>query len=266
MYKRQLLALLAVWVCEIRARLSKRHPEPSASASLSKDQDPPAVRRVPFRIVSGETGQVLPSLGLATQADASTASTLPQREKQEMNQVAEWAKPSKEVLIDMAKRCEVRVVSPAIMENQAPTVDDQQAAALSLSSSERAELNRTLQQMHDRFADSARPLFGNGTDDSNRPSSLDEMIVDMRIREDSGFHQARQKLALERAGMAPPPASDADLPAGERFLRLWAGLGDEFEQRLANSLGADRARQLRFSANALPWTSRYVFTGCPTPQ
>ena len=92
------------------------------------------------------------------------------------------------------------------------------------------------------------------------------MVMEMESREDSGYHQARQKLARERAGMATPPASDADLPAGERFLRLWAGLGDEFEQRLAERLGPDRARQLRFSPNALPWTSRYVHTGCPGPE
>jgi hypothetical protein len=206
------------------------------------------------------------AIGLTAQQDASPAAPRPAHEEQEMTQIAEWVKPSKDMLIDMARRCEVRFVSPAIMDNQAPAIDDQQAAALSLSSRERAAANQILEEMHERFADSVRPLFGDETNDSNRPSSLDEMITEMQTREDSGFDQARQKLALERAGMALPPAPDVELPAGERFLRLWAGLGDEFEQRLANQLGADRARQLRYSPNALPWTSRYVHAGCAGPE
>jgi hypothetical protein len=89
---------------------------------------------------------------------------------------------------------------------------------------------------------------------------------DIQERPSNGFDQARQRLALERAGMATPPAAAADLPPGERIFRLSAGLGDDFERRLADRLGADRAHQLRYSPLAAPWMNSFSQSGCPTPQ
>jgi hypothetical protein len=190
------------------------------------------------------------------------------REAEKMAELGAWVHPTKDQLAAMAAGCELRFISPAIMEKQPPTVDDEHATALSLSIGERAELDQTLRQMHQSFAASVRQVYASGSADPTKGSSLSvqDMIEEIQGRSDSGFEQARQKLALERAGMASPPATGADLPPGERILRLSADLGGDFEKRLADRLGADRARQLLYSHLASPWTNRSTQSGCPAPQ
>ena len=186
---------------------------------------------------------------------------------EEMAANSAWAHPSKDELAEMATRCELRVISPTIMEEQPPTVDDEHAKALSLSTHERTELDQTLRQMHHSLASSVRQIYADGSTDPSKGSSLsvEAMIDEIRERPDSGFDQARRKLAMERAELATPPVAGANLPPGERVLRLSAGLGDDFERRLADRLGADRAHQLLYSPLARPWTDGTVQAGCP-PQ
>lgn len=274
-----LSALVVVGAYEIPARLSKRRVQPVATEPESESQVPPGVRHLPLAFGSAincaalrsryvaqcPTGEVLPSVGVNAARDGAAPEVIsPEREKQEISLAAEWVKPSQDALADMATRCEIRFVSPAIMDSQTPIVDDQQAAALSLTGDDRAELDQTLQLMREQFAASVRPLFNQAT----LPPSLDDMMTELQSRRNSGFVEARRKLSQEKAGLVapPPPAARAQLPAGERFLRLWDGLGDEFEQRLASKLGAARAHQLRFSPHSTAWTSRYVYSGCPSAE
>ena len=272
-------ALLVVLVYELRARFGAGHDQrssgPRPAASVSAEESPPGVKRLPPRLVTGDSctalraryasecsnAGALPAPAGAPQ-EAAPAPLSPEREQAETKRLAEWAAPSRDVLVDMANRCELRLVSPAVLDEQAPAVDGEQAAALSLSERERAELNRLLQSMHDELTDVVRPMFASAAG-QNTPASLDEMISEMQERPGSGFAEARTKLPQERAQLAPPPPAGAALPPGERFLRLWANLGDSFEQRLGQLLGPDRARQLRFSPHATSWTNRYVYAGCP---
>jgi hypothetical protein len=71
----------------------------------------------------------------------------------------------------------------------------------------------------------------------------------------------RRQIARERAGLASPPATPSEAPA-ERFWRLKAGLGDEYEAALAAKLGPARAHALRRAGNG--WSFRGVYAGsCP---
>lgn len=275
-----LSALLVLGAYQIRARLSKGHPAPPAPALQSEDPTEAhgATPRTPFGencdvlrgryVLQCSLGKALPTVGPDASPDASSAEMSPESEAKEIAEALAWLHPTKDQLADMARRCELRSVSPLITENQVPTVQDKYAKALSLSSNERTELEQTLRQMHDGFADSVRQAYAAGTADPSRASSLsvEQMVEEIQDRPSSGFDEARRKLALERAGMAAPPAASADLPPGERIFRLSAGLGDDFERRLADRLGADRAHQLLYSPLAGGWTTRSSQSGCPNPQ
>jgi hypothetical protein len=165
----------------------------------------------------------------------------------------------------MATSCQLRFVSPTLTGSTPPTVDDQNAKALSLSGGERALLEQTLREMHQSYADSVRRAYASGMTDPAGAANLSvaQIIEELETRPESGYSDVAQKLALERAGMAAPPVSDVSLSPGERVFRLTAELGDEFEKRLTDRFGAERARQLQYSPLAGPWTTRSSQAGCP---
>jgi hypothetical protein len=190
----------------------------------------------------------------------------PEYEALEIAQAFAWAHPPKSELADMASRCQLRLVSPVLTEVAPPTVDDEQAKALSLSGNERAVLEQTLREMHQSYADSVRKAYVSGMADPSGGTTLsvEQIINELERRPESGYNDVTQKLALERAGMAAPPGPEVNLPPGEQVFRLSAGLGDEFERRLADRLGVDRARQLVYSPLASGWTARSTQEGCPS--
>lgn len=176
-----------------------------------------------------------------------------------------WLAPSPSELAAMAGRCEVRFLIPALSEDEPPTVGDTEAAALSLSDRERALLEQTLRALHAEVRSFAERGYAEGASQPGRGSTptLEEMLSELQSRPENGYAEGRRKLARELAGLAPPPADAAQEPPGERLIRFWSGLGDEMERRLANGLGAERARQLRFSPHA-SWMNRFSESGCAT--
>jgi hypothetical protein len=172
----------------------------------------------------------------------------------------------------MARHCEVRFDMPAITDNEPPAVTDEQAAALSLSEHERDLLQRTLRDLHTdlrRFAERAFTEAG-GRGGGTATPTLEEMLTELQSRPGGGFEEAREKLARERATSVAPVGPSAQQPPGERLLRMWAVLGDQFERQLAADLGSDRARHLRASPLA-GWMNRFSQAGCrsesaPPPQ
>jgi len=260
-------ALLVVGAHEMRARLSKGHPAPATPAAQSEGEDPTAAHGARPRTRGGESCDALKDrYGFQCPTDKALPTVAPDsKEADKMAALFAWAHPPKDKLAEMAARCELRLISPAMLEKQPPTVDDEQAKALSLSTHERAELDQTLRQMHESFAASVRQAYAAGSTDPTIGSSMSvqEMIDEIQDRSGDEFLQARRKLALERAGMATPPAAGADLPPSERILRVSASLGDDFEKRLADRLGADRAHQLLYSPLARPWVRPSTLLGCP---
>jgi hypothetical protein len=260
-------ALLVVGAHEIPARLSKGHPAPPAPAPQSEGQDPEAAQGAKPRPRSGESCDALKDrYVLQCPTEKALPTVAPDsKEADKMAARFAWAHPTKDKLAEMAASCELRLISPAMLEKQPPTVDDEHARALSLSTHERAELDQTLRQMHESFAASVRQAYAGGSTDPTIGSSMSvqEMIDEIEDRSGDESLQARRNLALERAGMATPPAAGAYLPPSERILRMSASLGDDFERRLADRLGADRAHQLLYSPLARPWVRPSTLVGCP---
>jgi hypothetical protein len=69
---------------------------------------------------------------------------------------------------------------------------------------------------------------------------------------------ALRQIARQRAGLDTSTDTQAE-SVGERFWRLRAGIGDAFEERLAEALGSGRARQLREESNG--WPRKAIFSG-----
>jgi hypothetical protein len=205
------------------------------------------------------------------QATSSAVDPLPARtddapvDSGEARAIAEadaWLTPSPSELAEMASRCEVRFLIPALSEDQPPTVGDAEATALSLSDRERALLEQTLRALHAELRSFTERAFAEGAPQPGRGSTptFEEMLTDLQSRPENGYADGRRKLAREQAGLAPP-AGEAHQPPGERLIRLWSRLGDEMERRLADDLGAERARQLRLSPQA-GWMNRFSESGC----
>lgn len=267
-----LSAVVVAGVYEVRARLARHSPE-HASAHEAREQ--PAARAETQATSPPESCTDLRRSYLARCTKESSIVRLPvqpppppqsvatESEARAAAELAAWVRPSPSVLGEMAARCEVRLEMPSIIEDQPPTVSDDASAALSLSARERAVLQQTLNQMHAGLRDFVGDAFRATTGSSAGISGMtfEDMLTELQSRPESGFDEARERLAQERAGLVPPPDQGANQPAGERLLRLWAGMGDEFERRLASEVGGDRAHEMRFSPRAA-WMNRLSQSGC----
>lgn len=271
-------AVLVVSVYEIRALLARRHSERSSEASGVGGSASSSRVGEREEAVRDSCAEIRRHYRTRCPDDVQAAASLPQQapgaqtarrnddDARAAADLAVWLNPPPEELREMAKRCEVRFDMPAITEERSPIVTDEASAALSLSNRERALIERTLEGMHATLRDFAERAFSETNAPSVRSSTatLEEMLIDLQSRPESGFDQAREKLAAERAGLTAP-AHGAHQPAGERLLRLWAGMGDDFERRLSAELGPDRARELRVSTHAA-WMNRFSQAGCRSQQ
>ena len=267
-------ALVVAGIYEVRARLAKHHPELQSDTKalqqfpqLAQAEDPPVpagerctdlrrryLARCPNDLLTARPGKrQVSAVPTGSHVNESRAGA----------DLASWQDPSPAELGEMAKRCEVRLEMPAITENQPRTVTDEESAALSLSSRERELLQETLIDMHAGLQHFAKRAIAGTADLSDKvpEPTFEEILADLRARPENGFDEARQKVAQERAGLSPPPESDSNQPPGERLLRVWTRMGDEFERRLAAGLGSERAHQLRLSPNA-GWINRSSQSGC----
>jgi hypothetical protein len=263
-------AIVVAGVYEVRARLAQHHSRRPADSNVEEQappigqtQDSPSpvhqscadLRR---RYIARCPNDPLTS-PFRPQPQAGTSLNRP-NEVQVEAELAAWRAPSSRELGDMARRCEVRFEMPAITDDQPPIITEEAAAALSLSSRERALVERTLNDMHTGLRDFAAQTLA-GTAGQTPGVTFEDMLTNLQTRPENGFEEAREKLAQERAGLSPPPAGGSQQTPGERLLRLWARMGDDFERRLADGLGSDRARQLRSSPQAV-WMNRFSQSGC----
>jgi hypothetical protein len=79
---------------------------------------------------------------------------------------------------------------------------------------------------------------------------------------------AYQRLAQERAGQLPPPATTVGTSAIERAMRIVTSLGDRTEKMIASVVGEQRAHDMRKSNNgwgSLPRKARARIVP-PTPR
>ena len=105
-------------------------------------------------------------------------------------------------------------------------------------------------------------LYIEATGDTQGADTLSYDAMRGEIEEkgaDSEYSTLLQRIAMERAGMVPPPIDLSKASAFERMFRANLELGSKTEQALAKRLGPERAREIRGDG----WDSRSVWAGCP---
>lgn len=167
-----------------------------------------------------------------------------------------------DVLLGMAERCELRWDTPSLGP-YAPTIAPDDVAALGLSDEERQLINAAMATSHEHLTGLIQQVYGEITGDP-QTGSMSTTAMLAEIRDKTEFSQLRaifSTLARERAGLQAPPES-ADMPALERLFRGLTGEGDKLEQRIADGIGPQLARDYRDLHSG--WSSGHRSSyGCP---
>jgi hypothetical protein len=166
--------------------------------------------------------------------------------------------PSREELLARAERCELAYDTPSL-----GGVNDKEAQRMGLSDTEREAMNEALKETKDHVAGELRRLYVEMGGDPGMADRLSSQAMETEIfarAPEGARQQARQQLARELAGLAQTPADLSKTPVAERATRLMSTIGNLFEQKLADRLGAQRSRQLRALEDG--WRGKTVTNGC----
>ncbi len=172
---------------------------------------------------------------------------------------------SPEELQWMAKKCQIRYDVPGYTMALGAQLDADDARDLHLTDNQLAAVNQVLAAGDNSIIEKMRDLYVELTGDRRLAEALSPHNLQHEIFEKSPpeeLHQAFQRLAAERAGLARPPADEAGMSPVERLLRLLERAGDDYQRRLADVLGPDQAASLRRRSVGM---GRRVQSGCPDP-
>jgi hypothetical protein len=170
---------------------------------------------------------------------------------------------SKEELLARADRCEIRYDTPPVLDAVPKTVSRGDLGGA--SDTERDAVNGVIAEMHGSVAAQLRRLY---LEIGGEAAVADKMTPGSLLNElwqkvaPGELDAGRVRLARERAGVQAPPANPAQSSAGERLQRLMFNMGDEFERKLAERIGAERAHALRARHDGWGGT-RSSHSGCP---
>jgi hypothetical protein len=174
--------------------------------------------------------------------------------------------PDEQTLLEMAKCAVVKVDSPGWVDNpEAPDVDKyvEQLGVTDPVELEgiQAAATRHYDDFNRRLRDIYLELGGDPelAEDAS-PATLRSHVADQLDKE--LLADIQRRVAEERAGVREPPAPDAQLPIEERFFRMHAGLGNEFESMVAAELGPERARALREVHDGWPGSTSVSSSDC----
>jgi hypothetical protein len=161
----------------------------------------------------------------------------------------------------LAKSCTVRIDHPELLDSTPGTVG-KWAEAMNATPDEVQAMNEAMSALHASFRDRLRALYseamGHPADAELSPRAMLGEFRDKRPPEAAGLLAS---IARERAGEIAPPSNLTDSSAYERAQRMYLALGDEFQSRVAEVLGPERASALRAASGGWKW-SRSQFTGC----
>jgi hypothetical protein len=166
--------------------------------------------------------------------------------------------PGPDELLDRAQRCEIAFDSPPING-----FEGRSAQSMGLAEGERETMNEVMKDLKAQVSADMRALYVEMSGDPSTADRLSPGSMESEIfaRAPEGARQrARQQLAREKAGLAPPPADLARTPVAERTMRLMMTIGDRYEQKLAERVGPERARALRAKNDG--WPGKTVSNGC----
>lgn len=177
-----------------------------------------------------------------------------------------FLEPDQETLLEMAKCGTVKMDHPAFLsELDTPETDGFADSLGVVDPQERAAIQKAAQRQHAQVSKTMRDLVLElGGDEafvsSASMSTLDAFIHDQLDKETLG--QVQRRISEERAGLREPPAPGSELSLEERFWRLRAELGNDFEAQLATSLGPERARELRSRHDGWPGNTSVISSDC----
>jgi hypothetical protein len=169
--------------------------------------------------------------------------------------------PNPNELSEFVKSCTVRVDQPQLLDSTPGEVGEA-ADAMNAEPNEVRVLNDAMRDLHASFRTRLRGLYaeamGHPADSELSPRAMLGEFQDKRPPENAGLFAI---LAKERAGQLAPPSDSSDATPYERAYRTYLALGDEFQQRVAQALGPERASALRAASGGWKW-SRSQFAGC----
>ncbi|MDQ3300474.1 MAG: hypothetical protein M3619_28175, partial [Myxococcota bacterium] len=171
-----------------------------------------------------------------------------------------WHDPSTERLKEWAAECHVRWDEPGFDRWQPQTTLGKNERGL--EPGELPAVNAALSEVQAQHKQVVRALYIEATGDTAGAETLSLEAMRGEIQEKGSAEESGlilQKIASERAGLAPPPADLSKTSPFERLMREIVQLGDRSEAAIAKRLGADRASQIRGDG----WGSRSDSSGCP---
>lgn len=172
-----------------------------------------------------------------------------------------WHDPSPEELAAWVTRCHVRTDEPSFSRWQPIKPGDWSDRGV--EPGELADLNAALTEIQQKWKALVRALYLEATGDTGGADtlSLDAMRNELHEKSAPAEHNLLlQRIAMERAGQATPPADLSRVTPYERYLRAYLALGGETEAAIARRLGPERAKAIRGDG----WGSRSDMSGCPT--
>jgi hypothetical protein len=159
-----------------------------------------------------------------------------------------FVEPDQETLLEMARCSTVKVDGPGFLNHDeaiAPPSAEQRAAA-GLSEQESGSLTQAGERFRRQYAERMQQLY---LEAGGIPEAIDGMSAGA-IESMTGalFHNeelahARRRLAQERAGLIE--VDKAALSLADHYVRHLLGVGDAYEEVVAEALGPERARELR---------------------
>jgi hypothetical protein len=175
-----------------------------------------------------------------------------------------WFEPSREDLARFASECRVRADMPGLLSTEPYQFGPHHPGSKLLTDDQRAVANRVMAELQRDVLAQLRALYIEAIGDARADDlSPDGMASELRDKSPVGeSNRINRRIAQERAGLAAPPTDLARLSPLERFLRRQSDLGDETERRLAEALGAAKARELRELNGG--WEQRFEAAGCPS--
>lgn len=232
--------------------------EPASSAARTEPdlQDPAELARVNARL----RARVAELEGILVKLQDEKAA---QRKRIEEGRIV--AHPSRELLLDRASRCELRMDLPDVLGPKPAPVDDATLARLGLhfDADERAAIEYAEASLWEDVRPEVRALYVEATGDTEGAAGLTAQdmgnALQTRVAPEAG-KEALWRVTHALAGLASPPSANDPGSPVFRYLWLAAHLGDRFEAKLAERLGAERARELR--ADRYPMTTLSTM-GCP---
>lgn len=175
-----------------------------------------------------------------------------------------YFQPSPEELRERLKECTLKIDLPPVLGSEPSKLGEDNLHGLSLSPEERVAMNSAIAALHKRFRKQIQALYVEATGDETGARALSPATMLRELTEkspDGSSWAVRRQLLLEQLGEATPPGDLTHASPVERAWRIMAALGDDFEEALSESLGSERAHELRAMQDGWPF-SRWSEGGC----